>query len=284
MGPMLFSGGMVNAIRARIKTQTRRLVVPPRRTARDAAGKACGRMLYDLERASVDEGFPTDDSGRVLPMERWRGGTDPAPLEMYRNHYLKVPVAHPFDGWDSGGEDARERVFGRFGAGDRIWVKESFRVPRVRGKPRPELVQYRADHAIPEECRWTPSIHMPRWASRIMLEVVRRRVERVQAISVEDVKAEGVRLLGHPDGGTLIPIDVLELVPDGAIERGTLRILDDAAVVRAHYAALWESINGRGSWKANPLVWVYELKVVEGGTGETRGTGGAGRNKKRGGA
>lgn len=76
--------------------------------------------------------------------------------------------------------------------------------------------------------RWRPAIHMPRWASRITPEVTGVRVERLQDISEVDCRAEGL-------GDT---------------------------VERAHhwYRALWEQINGPGSWDANPWVWVVEFK------------------------
>jgi hypothetical protein len=86
-----------------------------------------------------------------------------------------------------------------------------------------------------------PSIHMPRWASRITLEITDLRVERLQDISEEDAKAEGV------------PLDC----PIGNIK----------AYQKAPYsycfAQLWESINGEGSWDANPWVWVISFKKVE---------------------
>jgi len=90
---------------------------------------------------------------------------------------------------------------------------------------------------LPE--RSVPSIHMPRWASRITLEVTGVRVERLQDISEADAMAEGApwAACGSPQEGSQ----------------------------KAGYARLWESINGPGSWDANPWVWVVEFKRVEGG-------------------
>ena len=92
--------------------------------------------------------------------------------------------------------------------------------------------------------RWRPSIHMPRWASRITLEIVSVRAERLQDISEADALAEGVE------------ID----------ESGHATRADGIAVggARTAYAELWESINGPGSWAANPWVWVVEFRRVEG--------------------
>ncbi|MGF3525361.1 hypothetical protein ACQX7J_10610 [Klebsiella pneumoniae] len=94
---------------------------------------------------------------------------------------------------------------------------------------------------------WKPSIHMPRAASRILLEITGVRVERLNAISQEDAQAEGMELTGwrptysDPDSGgeVLTPYD--------------------------NFAELWSSIYGEGSWKDNPWVWVIDFKRVEGG-------------------
>lgn len=81
--------------------------------------------------------------------------------------------------------------------------------------------------------RWRPSIHMPRWASRITLEIVDIRVQRVQDISGPDCWAEGIARAGWD------------------CERY-------GSVVEC-YRDLWESINGPGSWDVNPWVWVVEF-------------------------
>jgi hypothetical protein len=85
-----------------------------------------------------------------------------------------------------------------------------------------------------------PSIHMPRWASRITLEITSVRVERLQAISEADAAAEGC------DGNC--PIGHLPAYMKGPLSY--------------HYAQLWESINGPGSWEANPWVWVVEFRRI----------------------
>lgn len=135
-----------------------------------------------------------------------------------------------------------------FGAvGDRIWVRETW--ARYNIDQNSHDIAYRATtpEDWPEEGRWRPSIHMPRWASRILLEITNVRVERLNAISQEDAQAEGMDLTGwrptysDPDSGgeVLTPYD--------------------------NFAQLWESIYGEESWKANPWVWVIEFKRVEGG-------------------
>ncbi|SDC70843.1 hypothetical protein SAMN05428966_102161 [Massilia sp. PDC64] len=134
-------------------------------------------------------------------------------------------------------------------AGDRLWVRETW-------APHPDFPEttrrgiYRADTECKYDvARWRPSIHMPRWASRILLEVVSVRVERLQDISDQDAIAEGISRVGpgwerwHPD-------------PDDTEHTGSTQ------KPRLSYMGLWESINGAGSWDANPWVWVVEFKRV----------------------
>ncbi|HBR5676010.1 TPA: hypothetical protein L9Z48_002500 [Klebsiella pneumoniae] len=82
---------------------------------------------------------------------------------------------------------------------------------------------------------WKPSIHMPRAASRILLEITDVRVERLRSMSQDDARAEGV------------------IAASGPMEAGLA------------FRELWDSIYGEESWKANPWVWVIEFKRVEGG-------------------
>ena len=148
--------------------------------------------------------------------------------------------------------------------GDRLWVRETFRV-HSRATDVATLV-YKASeqqswtqqtHRVPiEKCNkpavvdtWTPSIHMPIWASRITLEVTGVRVERLRDISEKDAAAEGVPLAG-------------DLLPDYP---GTyLTPKGDFATAKVAFQRLWESIYGAGSWQANPWVWVVEFTRVEG--------------------
>lgn len=132
--------------------------------------------------------------------------------------------------------------------GDRIWVRETW---AEAGASAPDLKLYRAnypDHVpahyenVPpaEEIRWTPSIHMPRWASRITLEITAVRVERLNAISEEDAQAEGVQPACY------------EITPP-------------EAAYRVSFGEAWRDIYGEESWAANLWVWVIEFKRVEGG-------------------
>lgn len=99
---------------------------------------------------------------------------------------------------------------------------------------------------------WKPSIHMPKEAAIIFLEVTNVRVERLQDISEEDAIAEGT---------PIVEIDKLTRKPMYKSINNTGRYLSDLA--REGFKILWKSINGEDSWKSNPWVWVYEFKVVE---------------------
>ncbi|EPY9768801.1 morphogenetic protein [Klebsiella sp. GG_Kp180] len=155
--------------------------------------------------------------------------------------------------------------------GDRIWVRETFQGPLfdyeqmdayLEDSSRfetPEFCQYAADGGHRPEYQdaddnlrhgWRPSIHMPRWASRILLEITDVRVERLNTISEKDAAAEGV-----PPAGSLLPdYPGTFLTPKG-----------DFATAKVAFQRLWESIYGEESWKANGWVWVISFKRVEGG-------------------
>ncbi len=134
--------------------------------------------------------------------------------------------------------------------GDRLWVRETWLT--VMG----EDTFYRADYAHdPAGDRahgvaWKPSIHMPRSRSRITLEVTGVRVQRLQAISEADAVAEGIEPIGHTG-------------PDAGPNRYSLRMghgWANAPTAAECYRLLWETINGPGSWDADPLVWVVEFR------------------------
>lgn len=153
--------------------------------------------------------------------------------------------------------------------GDRLWVREAFAiVPRtayacsngVQQTLRPDD-PYDHDAAIYREgwcrstggIRWRPSIHMPRWASRITLEITGVRVERLQDISEADAVAEGTERTITGDGWRRYCAD-REQEAAG---------LTPCATAAASYRSLWEQINGPGSWAANPWVWVVEFRRLE---------------------
>ena len=215
--PILFSAPMVRAILNGTKTQTRRVV---------NGIKQPGETKHPMSHAP-NEAYQLDD-GQV-----WRFDY----LEGVSRYDVRCP-------------------FGQIG--DRLWVREAWRtIPSAdRIKPRDlmnveSLTHYEADAAKPTGMgKLRPSMFMPRWASRITLEVTGVRVERLQDISEADAVAEGIEraedFFGCPCWKCYG---------------------EDADVVASDdpvgsYQSLWESINGAGSWDANPWVWVVEFKPV----------------------
>jgi len=133
--------------------------------------------------------------------------------------------------------------------GDRLWVRETFaghyldddqiqdiKDGRCKAK---DLCEYRSDYGDDADCAdgWTPSIHMPRWASRILLEITAVRVERLNDISESDARAEGYPVGREVDGGAHDPW--------------------------LWFRDLWDGIYPDNTFKVNPWVWVIEFKCVE---------------------
>lgn len=134
--------------------------------------------------------------------------------------------------------------------GDSLWVRETHaRCPGNMFTP----PHYLADGPMPSISerhdagllRTFPSIHMPRWASRIDLLITGVRVERLQDISEADAAAEGLKSWPHKGGRAY--------GYDGGLQ-------DGHGSARGAFWHLWESINGPESWSANPWVWVVEFK------------------------
>ncbi|RVL08603.1 hypothetical protein, partial [Sinorhizobium meliloti] len=234
-----FSGPMIRALLAGRKTQTRRIIKPQP----FASGYYDGEIELN-----------------VIPAN------------------YQYPKAFRFNANAVGGGAILEEIFEpRINAGDRLWVKENAAVRHeswhhVDGDA--HQVCYRADedehgrwlglascgngirrgkapsvfprksHNLDGSLRWQPSIHMPRWASRLTLIVTDVRVERLQDISEEDAIAEGIEQSGEfPDR---------YLTPAG-----------DYAVPKVAYQRLWENINGKGAWDANPFVAAYTFTVIK---------------------
>ena len=190
-----------------------------------------------------------------------------------RKTQTRRPVKFPVHDRNLGCELAGNELAGELSAGnylnsafgkpgDRIWVRETFcpvddtqyggeKWVDYRATPKFEASHPAGWDSAPndaEALKWRPSIHMPRWASRILLEITDVRVERLNAINEHDAQAEGVaKLRGgfwkhYQPGWTQHQLSA-----------------------RGSFVTLWKSIYGDESWNSNPWVWVISFERIEGG-------------------
>ncbi|WP_339506318.1 hypothetical protein [Pseudomonas sp. EA_15y_Pfl1_P102] len=181
------------------------------------------------------------------------------------NAHTTCASGNPMGAWWETGKDIIRCPYGK--PGDRLWVRETwycdhFEVMRgpylkpddldIREALEDGTLVYAADGLTPyeqDQPTWKPSIHMPRWASRILLEVTDVRVERLQDITEEQAKAEGVRLMR--DGC------------DTWVGReGPGNLVTPWLTAKEAFSDLWNSINGPHAWEANPWVWCVNFKRV----------------------
>jgi hypothetical protein len=188
---------------------------------------------------------------------------------------LKGDLVEWEEGWSLNGDHPvpLDQLPCPYGApGDTLWVRETWGLydgegiayDYAKGIPKALPDGYHVSYPADDEggdlravFRWRPSIHMPRFASRITLEITSVRVERLQDISEADAVAEGIERVMHGDS-----VFWRNYFPNKDVSGGPVEAFTDP---RRSYRALWESINGAGSWDANPNVWVVEFKRVEGG-------------------
>ena len=149
--------------------------------------------------------------------------------------------------------------------GDHLWVRENFgtKIKNIGGTPHESLV-YKADN--PNEInfydcnggeypvKWKPSIHMPRHASRILLEITSIRLETLRSISREDAMQEGLLQLPATRRYVINQGDQYF----GLADRNPITV----------FSWLWDSIHGEKSWETDAWVWVVEFRVIQGGRHE----------------
>jgi len=227
--PILFSGPMVRAILDGTKTQTRRVVKP--------AGALLAMSWSPLH----------PERGLRVTTRTGKHSTHTGPVS---EALSACPYGEPGDRlW------VRE-TWGLHGHGDYTWwCRDS-----IKGRTADDLalsyeVAYAAD-ATSEYDHWRPSIHMPRWASRLTLEVTSVRVERLHAITEDDARAEGVDWSRPEPYGERWDDDREDPREVGYPPAG-------ASFARDNFRRLWSSINRSESWAANPWVWVVGFKRVE---------------------
>lgn len=233
--PIIFSAPMVRAILDGTKTQTRRAVkVKPHYHIEERDDGTVWPWMYDADRDSDSwMACPYGQTGdRLWVREAWRIGAWDEHRPAFALDYCDGPRKEWVDAPDPTSDDD---LFSR------LWQQSIDDAIKDHGCK--DRYQWEPGQS---PCRWRPSIHMPRWASRITLEITGVRVERLQDISEADATAEGI---------------------DPTQANKTLSSIGTKTISGpvAEYSVLWESINGPGSWDANPWVWVVEFKRVEGG-------------------
>ena len=227
--PILFSSPMVRTILDGRKSQTRRVVKPQ----------------------------PSDE---FSPSSRLVVGYYPTKVDRHGEEYPGNIVY--------GVADDSEGYVCPYGVpGDRLWVRETWAEGgRSMQLPCGEFVwssHRKARYAATDDsirdvdpsCSWRirPSIHMPRWASRLTLEIVSVRVERLNQISEGDAKAEGIERLKSGRGWY-----------DPTTSKGAVHLGHYLSTAREAFEILWDSINAKKHpWDSNPWVWVVEFKRLE---------------------
>lgn len=201
--PILFSAPMVLAILDGRKTQTRRVVKPqPTKVAGQNGHYAASYSPSGDERKEIRCGYGCFGD-RLWIRETWASFGDSSTITPPMQHQCQVRYA-------------------------------------ADGKTEWRPVPNGAKGVFPASLKNRPSIHMPRWASRITLEITGVRIERLHQISESDAEDEGA--------GILMPQhEYLDGNPDAC---------------RQLFRILWESINGAGSWNCDPLVWVVNFRRI----------------------
>lgn len=197
--PVIFNSEMVRAILDGRKTQTRRVMkVQP---------KQHDHKNYDAPWACESPDY-------------------------YNTHEADWACRYCGEGIGMDGQSVYRCPFGQ--VGDRLWVRETWARYNIEQDAHDMAYRATTPDDWPKEGRWRPSIHMPRWASRILLEITAARVERLNDISDGDAISEGCRIEDMKSGDCVADV----------------------------FARLWASIYGEESWSANPWVWVIEFRRV----------------------
>lgn len=239
--PILFSAPMVRAILDGRKNQTRRILKNSKHV--QILGKEGQGVLWD----KCPYGQPGD---RLWVRETWVDNGCGSHHENGHSRY-ETYIIYPADGARRTIPQSDEVFHARL---DRAIAYQDAHCPEnPTDENAPDYwdrYHKRQEWLTHQFRRHRPSIFMPRWASRITLEIVSVRVERLQDISNSDCAAEGIQT---SNGAGLIDGDTCFHFPEG---NGYSRIGWHA------YKALWESINGKGSWAANPWVWAIEFRRI----------------------
>ncbi|WP_312545358.1 hypothetical protein [Pantoea eucalypti] len=218
--PIIFNADMVRAVLDGRKTQTRRIV--------KWRGLDEGLNLqFSGFRASKEPGGWVIESNSRTSSE-WRCQPTPCPFGAVGDRLWVRESFYEHGSWQGGGYDPEDSYF----------VSDKQVLYPADGIQRP------AERKREDFWRSRPSIHMPRWASRITLEITGVRVERLWDITEDDAKAEGCTF------------EALRFKP------GTREVEEMGHTAVYQFSGLWQSIYGADSWQVNPWVWVIEFKTT----------------------
>jgi len=257
--PIIFNAPMVRAILEGRKTQTRRVVKPqPFYPVIVAGDPETQRFCVENHEPMRLEAFlrfcPYGQPGdRLWVRENWRIGAWDENNGRFALDYCDGPDKRWITVPESTDDYLGEGVF------EHYWMQCSDELSKKGILPDSDG-QYHWEHGE-SPLRWRPAIHMPRWASRITLEVTGMRAERLQDISEDDAIAEGLKCITKDGAIYKYGIPDADGLP-GKDDFGWPWMEWNASPVLA-YKKLWEQINGPGSWEKNPWVWVVEFKRVE---------------------
>ncbi len=235
--PILFSGPMIQALLAGRKTQTRRIIKQQPQGHHWAS--LPGYQLHVTTPMEFTNGKIGIRYFHSIPQNRERDYDGPYVYCPYGKPgnllWVRETTAVRSSGWNSetGHWYCVDYAAGGVGCGIRHGHAPSFFPSR--------------SHNANGVLRWQPSIHMPRWASRLTLRITDVRVQRLQEIGAADAIAEGLDVV--LDGGSKYGINGL---PDTWNDNP-----------RLSYLALWDAINGAGAASANPYIWGISFEVIQ---------------------
>lgn len=224
--PILFSSPMIRALLDGSKTQTRRIVKLPHA---NSLGQWEPTVIGGERGGRTAAGASIPSQGAI-----WHARTGDCLASPYGQPSDHLWVRETFCQFPADAKD---------GNGAQTYYKAAQHDDQMR-----EVERVMASNGV----RWKPSIHMPRAASRILLEIVSVRVERLQDISEADAIAEGIEAMPCA-------------VPDTRMWRNYMPSngwTPSVAIPQNSFRSLWESINGEEGWMANPWVWCISFKRV----------------------
>lgn len=232
--PILFSTEMVQAILRGEKTQTRRLVKPQ---------PSSGVRKSPFVKSGLEDGHGTELKAKYLPDDLlWvREGWYIRAWHEYENELM---IAFTAGGKSMEYYPENHEDFNRY------WEQSCNDLTKA-GRRWDEETECYQDVEL-TDFRRRPSIHMPKDVARIWLKVTDVRLERLQYISEEDAKAEGVKRVVNGDE------DFDSICYENYLNTGYI----DLPTAKQSFETLWKKINGADSWKANPWVWVVCFEVV----------------------